>query len=159
MPATNLSAYRWGSSYSLSCLLLLPSPLVFQCCLLSSPSWFVFMGVVLLGCVGHPMRAASATACSSPKVAGAKWGHLPTALVPDGSCWSPGHPHPGHAIPTADAELLTQDSAGFWLMSAASSPFGHNLVLQMLCFTAPSLPSVFGCLSLNLSTSGGQILP
>lgn len=84
----------------------------------------------------------------------------PRLLVPAGDSWGqlgPGHPQPStdpHSIPTASAELLVQDPAGFWQISAASSPFGHNFVFKTSyspapsapwsSATAPALPSLFG---------------
>lgn len=116
---------------------LLPPPVLFfsfvsQYCLLCSPSRFALMDVVLLGCVDHPMGAASFMARSCPSV-----------VVPTGDSWVLVIPNPGtdpHSIPTARAELLVQDPAGFWQISAASSPFGHNFVFKTSYSTAPSAP-------------------
>lgn len=74
---------------------LLPPPVTFSSCFPVLPSLLSIQVClhVLLGCVDHPMGAASATACSSPKVAGAKWGHLPQH-------WSQMDPAGPLAIPT-----------------------------------------------------------
>lgn len=146
---------------------LLPPPasfssFVFQYCLLSSPSWFVFVDIVLLSCVDHPMGAVSSMARSSPKVAGAIWGHQPQH-------WSQLGPAGPLAVPTwaqvpVQSPQPTQSSS-----RRAQRGFGKSLRLHLtLAITLCSRHCVswlpphhrsLGYLSLNPSTTGGQILP
>lgn len=97
----------------------------------------------MLTCLA-PMGVASSTACSSPS-----WGCLSQCWFH----WSPGHPQAGAGpcvIPQPVPKLLVQGSVGFWQIPAASSPFGHNLLLNTLCFMAPSSQLVFGVFVLEL---------
>lgn len=84
-----------------------------------------------------------------PKAARTSWGCLSQCW----SHWSPGHPQAGAGpcvIPQPVPKLLVQGSVGFWQIPAASSPFGHNLLLKTLCFMAPSSQLVFGVFVLEL---------
>lgn len=143
MQAANRLAYRWGSSYSLSCLLL-PCFLFCFPVLPSLLSLSVLMDVVLLSCVDHPLGAASLMPRSCPKAAGTNWGQLGTA-----GSW----PSPTQAqIPTASPQPVQSS----WCRTQRD--FGRSLQLHpplaiTLCsrhcipqlhLLRGALPSLFG---------------
>ena len=135
---------------------------VFQYSLLASPSWFIFVDIVLLGRVDRPVGAVSCMAHSFPKVAGTNWGRLP-------QCWSQRGPTGPPAVPTRAQVPALSPQPVQSSSRRAQRGVGKSLQLHLtLAITLCSRHCVSWlrlhhrssrCLSLNLSTTGGQILP